>query len=147
MVDIKFKGGTPSAETYDVKAGTAASIKAGQLVIVDGSNAGYVKLAPNGTSNTSTFVGLTATDSDETASADGTVQVYDVTGIRLVGQATTTGNLAQSVKLTSVTLDVTSGVQTIDENDTTNGVLVILDYDAGTGEVEFVISTDDTIKA
>lgn len=141
-IDFHVADGIADAHQYDVKSGAAASIKAGQFVIVDGGNAGYVKLAPDASDTDDTWVGLAATDSTDTATADGTVQVYDDPDLHFEGKAKTPGNLAQAIKLTSVTLDVDSGVQTIDENDTTKGVLVIHDYDNTTdGNVTFSIKS------
>lgn len=141
-IDFRVKDEPSSpAHEYDVKAGAAASIKAGQLVTVDGSNAGYVKLGVDGGSTALTWVGVAATDSTDTAAADGKVMVYDDPNLRFIGKPTTAGNLAQAIKNTVVTLDVADGVQTIDENDTTNGVFRILDYNSLTDEIEFSIST------
>lgn len=131
----------PGANTrkYDVDAGTDA-ITAGEWVIKD-STAGYVKLAADGTDTDDTIVGVAATDSTQTASADGVVYVYDDPDLVIRGKATTPGNLAQAVKLTSCTLDVSSGVQTIDENDTTKGAFTILNYNADDGTVDVKVKS------
>ncbi|REK57578.1 MAG: hypothetical protein DWQ49_08915 [Bacteroidetes bacterium] len=127
-------GGQTSVRTFDVKSGAAASIAVGDLVVVDGSNAGYVAKAANGASSSSTWVGRAVTTSTDTASADGTVEVeYAPTGLIVRGTPTTVGNLAQAIKGTKVTLDVASGTQTVDENDTSSGILTVVGYDDTTG--------------
>ena len=59
------------AAGYKVKAGTTGSILPGYLVIKDGSNAGYVKAAPDATDSTSVILGVAADTSTETASVGG----------------------------------------------------------------------------
>ena len=127
---------------FDVKAGSAGSIPLGSLVIQDAGNAGYVKFAPDGTNSDSIWIGIASTTSTDTASADGVVEVaYSIAGLVVEGTATTPGNLAQALELTRVTLDVTSTTQTIDENDTTKGVMQILPdlWNATTGRLQVVI--------
>lgn len=120
---------------FDVKSGTTASIAEGDFVTVDNSNPGYVKTAANGASSALEWIGVCVKASDETAGADGTCEVaFSPSGLIVRGTPTTPGNLAQSVKLTLVTLDVTTGTQTIDENDTSSGVLRVLTYDDTSGE-------------
>lgn len=136
------------ATEYDVKSGAAASIKAGEWVIKDGSNAGYVTVAADGASNADVWVGVAATTSTDTASADGKVMVYDDPDYTFEGVATTPANLAQAKVFTQVTLDVASSVQKVDENDTTNGTLIIQpDFDATTGRVRVKMATNDHVTA
>ena len=124
-------GGT--LPTYPVKAeivaGTAASVKTGYLVIEDGGNAGYDKAAPDATDSTSTIKGIAAGESTETAALDGRVEIVRAPVIIARMKATTPGNLARTVINTKCTLDVSSGSYTVDENDTSNGFIKILDYD------------------
>lgn len=125
---------------FDVKSGAAISIQKGDLVIVDGSNAGYVKKAADGAANTARWIGIAESDSDDTASADGTVQVlFSPSGLLVRGLPTTAANLTQAIKLTLVTLDVASGVQKVDENDTTNGVLAVYAYNTTDGTIDVVV--------
>lgn len=124
-------GGEPIVLEFDVKSGAVATIARRDLVVRDSGNAGYVKKAANGESNTAAWIGVAVTNSTETASADGVVEVaFHPSGLKVVMAPTTPGNLAQAIKLTLVTLDVDgSGNQTVDENDTTNGALRVLTYD------------------
>ena len=115
---------------FDVILGAASTISAGQLVTVDGGNAGYALLAANGASTDETWIGIAVADSTETVAADGVVQVmYAPSGLIVRGAPHTPGNLAQAIIDTSVILSVAAGVQTIDENDVTKGVLTIVRYD------------------
>lgn len=127
-------GSTPIATKYRVASGAAASIKAGEWVVQDTEN---VKLAVNGQSNTVNWIGVAATDSNDTTTAKGNVWIFDNPQYIFRGAVTTSGNLAETVRNTEVTLDIASSVQTIDEDDTTNGTLRIVDYnaDAGTADV------------
>jgi len=111
---------------FDVYAGSAVSIKAGNPVIVDGSHAGYVTNAANGATS---FKGIAASDSTDTATADGTVLVYMAPVLKFNAVATTPANLAQALKGTKVTIDVSSADYTADENDTSSGFMSIIDYD------------------
>lgn len=125
---------------FDVKSGAAASIDVGDLVIVDGGNAGYVKKAADGAANSAEWIGRAVTTSTDTASADGVVTVeFAPSGLVVRGLATTPGNFAQAIKNTRVTLDVSGGVQKVDENDTTNGVLRILAYDTTNSTIDVVV--------
>lgn len=134
------------AHTYAVKSGAEASIKAGEVVIKDGSNAGYVSAAADGSSNTSVYVGIAATTSTDTATADGTVEVYDNPITVFRGKPTTAANLARAIVFTQVTLDVGTH-QTIDENDTSNGTFIITDYNTDEGTIDFRFATNDHITA
>ena len=140
-------GEAPKSHTYAVYAGTAASIKAGDLVTKDGSNQGYVKVAVDGGSSSLVWVGVAATTSTDTATADGVVDVFDSVTNVIRGYATTSSNLARSLVFTQVTLDVTSSVQTIDENDTSSGTFIIVGYDTNDGTVDFRLATNDHITA
>lgn len=134
-------GSEPTTRVFDVDAsGSGATISKGDLVILD-STAGYVKKAPDGAANTSQWVGIATSDSDETGSVDGTVAVaFSTAGLVVRGAPTTPGNLALALKLTRVTLDVSGGgVQTVDENDTTNGVLRVLTYDTTNSTIDVVV--------
>lgn len=139
MSNFRFKG-TLNGEQANtvvesVKAGTTASIAIGDLVTPDDGNAGYVKKGANGATSTiavRTYLAVSA--SNETSGADGTVTLVTAPNMVLEGTATTPGNIAQAVLNTKVTLDVSNGVQTIDENDTTTGFMRILRPDAGVGE-------------
>lgn len=122
-------GASPETKNIDVVAGTTSSIAIGQLVTVAN---GYAAKVADGGATASGRYGLALTASTETASADGSVMVqFCPTGLLVMGTATTPGNLAQGVLYDRVTIDVSAGVQTVDENDPT-GVLTIFPYDNDT---------------
>lgn len=117
----------PVVVRKDVKSGTTSSITPGDIFRADDGNAGYVKLGANGdTSTLAPEVFLAISTSTETASADGYVFGLFMKEMVLLGTATTPANLIQAVIDTKVTLDVSAGTQTIDENDTTTGFMRIL---------------------
>lgn len=116
-----------TTKKYAVKAGSVGTIQEGDIVIEDGSNAGYAKIAADGASSTAVYLGVATSDSTDTASADGVVEVRTAPNLVIEGKVTTPGNLARATVGTSVTLDGTTGAQTIDENDTSSGVFIILD--------------------
>lgn len=135
------------ARPYATKAGQTA-IVAGELVVQDSAgDEEYVVLPSNGASNSSVWVGLAVSDDTVTASADGVVYVVDAADAEFVGKPTTKANLASTIKNTKVTLDVTSGVQTLDEDDTTNGVFLIRGYNTARNEVYFQIDKSTYISA
>lgn len=124
-----------SARPYLTDAGNTA-IAAGEVVIQSNQ---YVIVAPDATDSDDVWVGVAASKDTVTASADGVVFVYDDPNTTFVGHPTTPANLATSIIGTQVTLDVAAGVQTVDENDTTKGVMKIKGYDAARNEVYFRI--------
>lgn len=125
------EGGVPNVFpiSLDVKSGTVSSIKAGTLVVKDGSNAGYVAAAADGTASTAVVVGVAASDSSETASADGQVNVYSDANLIATMFAKTPANLVQSMKYAKYILDVTGADTTLDQATTTNGFITMMDYD------------------
>ncbi len=129
-----------------VKAGSTAP-EYGQLLVQNtGGDVEYAVLPSDGASNAQNWVGVVGQVlSAVTASADGEYLVFDPRYTSFVGVVTTAGNLADSVLNTKVTLDVNSDDQTIDEDDTTNGVLFIEDYNSSAGTVTFSIDADNVI--
>ncbi len=146
--DFRVKDGHRwGARPYATKAGQTA-ISAGELVIQDSAgDEEYVVLPANGASNSSVWVGLAVSNDTNSASADGVVYVVDAADAEFVGHPTTSANLASTIKNTKVTLDVTSSVQTIDENDTSSGVFLIRDYNTDRNEVYFQIDKSTYISA
>lgn len=113
-----------------VKSGTTASIQPGYLVIVDGSNAGYVKAAPDATDSTSVILGVANAASTETSSADGVVTL-DAASVMVVAlKAKTPGSLTAAMTFTGkYILDVTSGSYTLDQGGTSNGIFRLISFD------------------
>lgn len=134
--------GTPSIQVRNVKSGTTASVKAGEPVIKDGSNAGYVKVPGANVTTTTGIYGIAISDSTETASADGVVYVIlAADNVLFRGFAKTKGSLATSQKDTNVVVDFTSSTYTVDQSTTTNGLCNIKDFNSTTGEVDFIFKS------
>jgi len=132
------------AHAYKVKTGTTASIATGSFVIKDTTNAGYVKAV--GTielGNEDEIIGVSATTSDETATADGTVMVYDELATQ-VFQAKTVGTPTQAQVNTKVTATCTATTQKLNETFTTGGVFKIIDFNATDKTVKFIIDNAGT---
>lgn len=122
--------------TYDVKAGTAASLKPGDLAVWDATNAGYIaKMTASDTATTAREVFYVVGDSNETASADGTVQVVTAKRMILEGVAHTKANLVQAIIGTRVIISGTTTLL-IDENATTNGFLQVRRPDGGASKFD-----------
>lgn len=132
MSDFKFDGVENGASSTPVRArvvlGTTASIDEGDLFRIDDGNPGYMKKCADGDTITLTKnrACLCTKASTETAAADGWVEGVTGFGLRVKGTVTTPANLTQAVVDTWVTLDSSGGVQKIDENDTTNGFMRIV---------------------
>lgn len=129
----------PKTRRYEVQAG-ATTILPGEPVIQDAGNPSFVIAAADGASNADVWVGVAASESTQSATADGEVFVYDDPKVVFKGEATTAANLTQTVLNTKVTVDLTGAEYTVDEDDTTNGVLTIKAFDAAAGTVDFTIS-------
>ena len=130
-------GQQPSVRSFVVASGTDSSIKQGDIVVL---SAGAAVLVPNGGASAAdkSKFGLALRDSNETAGADGSVEVAFATeGLVVRGKATTAGNLSESSVLTACTVDLVGAVQTIDEDDAT-GDITILNVFAD-GDVEAVL--------
>lgn len=129
----------PRANRYITKANNTA-INIGDMVIQGtGGDEEYVTGIANGASNTATYVGVAASEDTVTATVDGEVYVWDDPNYTFRGDAATPGNLADTILNTRVTFDVSAGVETVDENDTSNGVALIVGYDSDKGTVDFKI--------
>lgn len=135
------------ARPYRTKAGQTA-IKAGEMVIQDASgDEEYVVGPANGASSSQTWVGVAVSADTVGASTDGVVYVVDALDAEFVGHPTTSANLVSTIRNTKVTLDIVSGVQTLDEDDVTNGVFLIRDYDTNRNEIYFKIDKSAHIAA
>ena len=117
-----------------VKNGAAATIGINDIVIEDGNNAGYVTIMGTGATegdSDESFVGVAVSESTDSVGADGVVYFQAPVGggyMELEMKAHTPGNLARALVGTKVMSGAgTKGAQTIDENDVTKGVFLILD--------------------
>lgn len=140
------RGNTVVATKYQTKGGQTA-INPGEFVVQDsGGDVEYVVGASDGASNAQVWVGVAATLDTVGSSADGVVYVADDPQYIFRGNATTPANLNSAVINTQVTLDVTAGVQTVDENDVSNGTLIIRGFDAANGTVDVQMAAADHIS-
>ena len=129
-------GNTVPTVSFPVAAGTAASIMEGMAVVISSNNMAEVS---NGATS---FGGIAAGPSDETASVAGTVLVHRAPALKFHAFATTPGNLSASTLLTKVTIDVSGNDHMIDENDTSSGFVEIeKQVDTTTGECVCVAAT------
>ena len=147
IVDAGGANVTPT-RTYRTEAG-ATAILAGEPVKIGGTGSNYViPLATAEPTNAVPMVGIAQDDSDQTASADGTVEVYLVTpGLTVLrAAATTPGNVDTDAELLAilndqVAFDLIAGVYTIDEDQgtaATNG-LIIQGGDVVNGTLDVVL--------
>jgi hypothetical protein len=140
FVIVDGGGTTQPTRKFYVRAGTTV-INPGEPVIVDAGNPNYVIAAPNGASSTSVWAGaVAASTSDQTASADGSVFVYDDPNMVIRGKAKVKANLTTAILLDKVVLSLVGGVYTVDESTVANGVLRIVDFDATNGTVDFKLA-------
>lgn len=139
---------TGQVVSRDVKSGTTASIKAGEMVLLDGANAGYVKIAVTTVASAGAVIaGVSLTDSTETTTADGKVSVYLGDGdVRFRGRALVTASLAQAQKGTALGYNVTTGNHRVDQS-TGSGICNMLEYNSTTGEVDFVFRQTNLAQA
>lgn len=133
--------------TYRVEdrttSGATATIKPGEPVKVGASN-NVIILATGEPTNAAPLVGIATSESTETATTDGTVDVLVVEAGRtlLRTAATTPANLADGILYDSVTYDLTNGVFTVDEDegdDPDVHGLEIVAYDADAGTVDYFV--------
>ncbi len=120
-------GGSPETKTVDVVAsGSGYTIKIGDLVEVLN---GYAVKVADGEGATGKMFALAISDSTETGSVNGTVDIqYAPQGLILEGTATTPKNLSAATLYDKVTIDVSGAVQTVDENDPGSYAVCIYKY-------------------
>lgn len=134
-------------QSFQTKAANTA-IKAGEPVIQGtGGDVEYVIVPGANVTTADTFVGFAASDDTVTSSADGKVDVIiPAANTVFRGLAHTPGNLATTVINTKVVINHTAGVYKIDEDLTTNGLCLIVDYTTA-GEVDFLVDMSEFINA
>lgn len=110
-----------------VDAGAASTIDPGMSVTKAANR--YVEESTDSDTSAVLSWGLAADSSTETASVDGVVLCYRAPVMLATVKATTPGNLATTTTLTLNTLDVTGTTHTVDENETTNGFILIRSFD------------------
>ena len=157
IVDAGGVNVTP-VRTFKTEANGTA-IKVGEPVKIGGTGNNYVLPLATGDPEIGTdrMVGIAASDSTQTASVDGTVEVYiPVPGVTtLRAKAHTAANINTEAKILallndSVTFDLTSSVYTINENegdDVAVHGLILVDGDATEGTLDFMIKSGVAIAA
>lgn len=138
----------PSSFTFKTEAGSTA-INAGEPVKIGGTGSNYVVVLTNGEPEISAdvMVGVAASNSTHTASADGEVDVTVATpGLLFTCKATTPANIDTEAELLAVlndrvTFDLSGGTYTVDENegDDSDHGLRIVSGDVTTGDIHFII--------
>jgi hypothetical protein len=143
---VPFHALNPTARVREVRlvAGATAP-EVGQWLIQDtAGDAEYYQIPADGASNADNWGGVISEIlSAVTATADGRYLIFDAQDTTFRGPATTSGNLATSILNTKVTMDVNSSYQTVDENDTTNGVLFVEGFDADAGTIDVRVDVDN----
>lgn len=134
---------------FQVEAGSAATINAGEPVVLDmGGDTEYVTVSGTEVTDGDTFIGIAVSTSTDTTAADGKVYVaVPSAGTVYRGMAKTPANLATSQKLTRCVIDYTDPNYTIDTETTTNGIALVVDYDATAGWVDFMIDMSEYVNA
>ena len=152
-------GGHSDISTVTVQTEAAATdILAGEPVKLKAAGSPYaIPLATlDLTIGTDTaMVGIAASASTHTATADGTMEVYlPMPGAQWSMKATTPANIDTAAKLLAlqndrVVMTLAAGIYTLDENagDAATSAFYILGGNPATGEIYFNIRTDATILA
>lgn len=137
---------TVKIKKYLVDAGQTAP-EAGQWVVRDNVNTQYVEIPSDGDGSGRPWAGVVAQVIREvSATVDGIYLVYDAGSSAFRGPCTTSTNLADSLRNTVVTLDVSTFKQTVDENDASSGALFIEDFDTYAGTVDVRVDVSSLIN-
>lgn len=144
-------------KVQDTTSSSSTQILAGEPVKISGAESGnYVlKLATGDPEiGTDIVVGIAKSNSTETSTADGTVDVYmPLPGVVYRCDATTAGNIdteaeALLLRFDTVTFDLTSTTYTVDEDEGSDENvhgLRMLDFDVDKGTVDFIIKEGATM--
>ena len=121
-------GGCPPVNAYLHSASDDKAIAVGDMLISDASYPGYVKIAVY---DSGSLIGVAA--SSLAASTLGTVMVYDSPDTVFVGQCS--GDSAQTVVNKQCDIEGTTGIMEVNEDLTTESVIVITKLDDTSDEV------------
>ena len=156
VVDVAGRNVTP-VRVFRTEA-NATAILVGEPVKIGGTGLNYVIPLATGDPEIGTdrMVGIAASNSSQTASADGTVEVYiPVAGSTVMrGKVTTPGNMDTDAELLailndSVAFDLAGGIFTVDENegdDPDVHGLIIVDGNIDNGTVDFMLKNGASIN-
>ena len=155
---VRGGGSSFQARTEDRDtSGLTVTIKRGEVVKRAGTGGNFALRIVDGEPQIGSDIvlGVASSESDETASADGYVEVTQILpGTILRGKATTVANIDTLAKLDLlrydyITFDVSSLAQTIDENegdDPNKSGLCILDGDIVAGTLEVAVHINVTLS-
>lgn len=145
---FKVQDRTTSSDTA-IYAGEPVKILAGE----GGNYAGHLATG-DPEYGTDIMIGITKSDSTETSTADGTVDVYmPLPGVVYRGNAHTPANIDTEAKalalwFDTVTFDLTGTTFTVNENEGSDENvhgLRMIDFDVDKGTIDFIIKTNVTI--
>lgn len=143
---------TITCKTDDQTTSSDTTIYPGEPVkILAGEGGNYAGHLATGDPEIGTdiMIGIAKSQSTETTTAEGEVEVYlPLPGVVYRCDATTSTNLADGILFDCVTFDLTSTTYTVDENEGSDENvhgLRIVDYDATAGTVDFIINPRATI--
>lgn len=112
-----------------VYAGGVGTIVPGDIVIKDGSHAGYFCVAPDACADTSKVMGIAVSTSTDTAAANGTVDIQADKVMVVEIYAKTPASLTVAMVGEAYILDNDGTNMTLDQATSTNGILRIIKYD------------------
>lgn len=160
--DVTYKEGStfsvPATSPYQTRAGGTA-INYGEPCKIDGGAPQYVIPLADAepvVGTTDAVVGIAATDSTHTASADGIVQIFKpLEGAVYLAAALVPANIATQAQYDAlvnspVLFDLTAGVYTVDESSTAaaDGLIIApLDVALYPGKIAFTLKNAATILA
>lgn len=154
---VRTAGGNVPTYRWQTEAG-ATDIKAGEPVKIKAAGSPYaIPLADADlTIGTDTaMIGIAASDSTHTASADGVIDVYvPLPGVVYEAKAKTAASVDTQAEIDALVgdrkiIDLTSGTYTIDEAaaDAAANAFYIVGGDPDRQTLEFIIRTDATVLA
>jgi hypothetical protein len=143
---------TKTFKVQDQTTSSGSTIYPGDPVKISGAEGGnYVIQLADGDPEIGTdiVVGIAASESTETSSADGEVEVYlALPGMVYRCDANTGSNLASGILYDTVTFDLSGTTFTVDEDEGSDEDvhgLRIVDYDEDNDTVDFIIKDNATM--
>ena len=136
MADFTYQGTVDGSEPVETVFDTSTgSLAYGD--IVEMLNGYAEKVADGGCIVATSWYGLAL----ETENSSSKVRVlHSPAGLILRGAPTTAGNLATAIKFDNVSLDVSGGVQKVDENDPNAAyALTIVDYNTTNSTIDVMV--------
>lgn len=129
--NLRVLGGGLGVREFPTEANIKLGVVAGDAMKVAGTGTNYADLVLDGDpeAGTDIFVGITTTDSTNTAAADGVVNIEIVgPGTIVEGKATTVANIDTATKLKAIIFDYVA----FDRSAATAAGIITIDEDEGT---------------